>query len=281
MNTDNRFNVLPGAEDAPGEDEDGVIGASILPFARDSTHGNIYFLLGRERHDGRYPDSNTWGDFSGKTSINSIGNLERPEETASREAWEETAAVVKFQRSDQLPLESCSHIERQLENGLYAMKMTFYSKQNRPQYITYVVEIPFDAAAPDRFHKASQVLRMGVARGPETRINRAVMRNSLQGLLHSETHPALARTTFTCNPVFLEKSALKWIGMPMLEKAASRADGMLINRIDSLQFLRPSFLNRLRALLTEMTRGRSDFSNIPNYHMEPKGPKWFNDSHTL
>ena len=70
-------------------------GSSLLPICRDRRYGNIYFLLGRERRHPQWIDSDQWADFSGSTKTTN-GVDESSEETAAREAWEETAAIVKF-----------------------------------------------------------------------------------------------------------------------------------------------------------------------------------------
>jgi hypothetical protein len=247
-----------------------VVGSSILMYARDPVHHNLYFLLGRERLDDRYSDSNTWSDFSGRTQVNAEGNMETPSETAAREAWEETAAVVRFQRHESLPIEGPDALRRLLDDGSYALRLTFISG-HQSQYVTYVVETPFEPEVTDRFYKALRVLRLGLSKG---RVCRALIRTGLQDLFGTERHPAIHRISKACDPVFTEKTSLRYFGLPMLQRACEREDGMVINRIDGCQFIRPSFLTRLRVILHHILQGRMDLSRTrhvavalpPAYH---------------
>ena len=72
-----------------------IAGSSLLPVCRDTRYGNWYFLLGKERRHPHWQDADSWSDFSGSTKMLKDGSYELPEETAAREAWEETASVCR------------------------------------------------------------------------------------------------------------------------------------------------------------------------------------------
>ena len=215
---------------------DRVIGVSIIPFMRDPKFNSLLFVLGRERPDLNFPDSGTWGDFSGR-----VQPSETPIQAACREVWEETMGMMKFSHSDPIPVPGWSALEQRLKEGGFALRLIFKNRRGRPQYITYVIEVPFDPYLPRRFDS----------------VRKSMMRTSRRQAF--EIHP-LFRHIHGKHDCFLEKSELRLFGYPLLRNALERADGLLVNRFDARQFLRPTSLSRFRVLVFELTQGRVDLT---------------------
>lgn len=116
--------------------------ASILPIMLEPHLGTIYFLLAKERyHPSWLKGSNLWTDFGG-------GYQEEdacPEDTAAREFLEETLGQVKFFESDELPRSTHQDIAVSLQEERFLLQFHHGSR------ITFVVQIPWDPAAPKRF----------------------------------------------------------------------------------------------------------------------------------
>lgn len=246
-----------------------IYGASILPYCHDPEHGNMYFLLGLERPDQRYRDAHTWCDFSGRTQHNHQGVIECPEETAARELWEETAACIRFQTNDPLPVPSPAGLAQQLRAGKYSLKLTFYDAQDRPRYVTFLIEIPFDPDIPNRFYQVRRVLSMGLN---GQRKNRGEMATNLKSLFGTTSHPALSPATGLCNSSFTEKCGLKLVSLPVLIQACEHDKGVLVDKMDNCQVLRTNFLSRARIILHQVTMGK--MQRIPR-GMSVKPPLWF------
>lgn len=246
-----------------------IHGASILPYCYDPEYGNMYFLLGLERHDARYKDSHTWCDFSGKTQLNNQGVMESPEETAARELWEETAACVRFQTNDTLPIRSPASLAHQLRAGKYSMKITFTDRKDRPRYVTYLVEIPFDPDIPNRFYQVVNAVSMGL---DGQRKNRGEIAHQLRGIFGKSSHPAVSPATGTTDKSFTEKSGLKLVSLPVLTQACEHDDGVLVDKMDNRQWLRTKFISRARIILNQVTRGK--MQRIPK-GMVMKQPTWY------
>jgi len=74
--------------------------------------------------------------------------------------------------------------------------------------------------------------------------------SSLSGSLLTRNHPA--RSGVTTNGAFLEKKALWWVPLDVLQLAVARPDGILRHDANHLERLRPSCLDRLRSLLPRL-----------------------------
>ena len=123
-----------------------LAGASLLCFAVDPSFSCVYFLLGKERHNVRWPNgSNRWSDFGGRTASSDTC----AEETAAREFFEETLAVVKYFDTDTLPRQGWGDIVDDLRSGRYAMRLT--QGDSRRKFVTFVKQIPWDPAVVSRF----------------------------------------------------------------------------------------------------------------------------------
>ena len=66
-----------------------LLGASILPYAIDTQHNNLYILLGAETRQARWAESGKFSDFGGRAIPG-----ESAEACAAREFYEETCATV-------------------------------------------------------------------------------------------------------------------------------------------------------------------------------------------
>ena len=75
-------------------DVDGTIaGSSLLVFSVDPQWGNIYFWLGRERKNTKWPQgSETWSDFGGRPA----NEHEDAPTIAARQLWEETGGMLRY-----------------------------------------------------------------------------------------------------------------------------------------------------------------------------------------
>lgn len=116
--------------------------ASILPLMLEPHLGTIYFLLAKERyHPSWLKGSNLWTDFGGGYQEGDAS----PEDIASREFLEETLGQVKYFESDELPRSTHQDIALSLQEERFLLQFQHGSR------ITFVVQIPWDPAAPKRF----------------------------------------------------------------------------------------------------------------------------------
>lgn len=228
-----------------------VVGSSLLPVCRDKRWGNVYFLLGKERRHPNWEDADSWADFSGSTKILDNGTFETPEQTASREAWEETASIVKFTETDHhLPIESPGKLLDDLTNGNFIFKIEF-DRGNGIKYVTYVYEIPWDPSIPSRFAHLMKVLTQ---RFPHTRATEESQRTSnttLRAMFNDRTHPSINSVNGFCDRSFTEKAAINLFGIPNLQKAIAN-DGLLIDKFGKKEYLRSSFVNRLVVIMNQL-----------------------------
>ena len=114
-----------------------LLGASVMPFAVDQQHNNLYILLGSERHQPRWHESGRFSDFGGTST-----GKESPEECAAREFFEETGAILR----DTVPeLASVETIKEMLEAQKFSFRITTIIDDER-YYVTFVKQIDFDAS---------------------------------------------------------------------------------------------------------------------------------------
>lgn len=126
-------------------DEDAVAqqtqGAGIVPIARGSD-GRMYALLGKEHHVANWKGSCKWSGFEGGRKPE-----ESVQETAIREWHEESLNVCHVTADD-------------ITEGNYVCKLVLHVNQNNHRllrhsparfHVTYLVEVPFDERAPERF----------------------------------------------------------------------------------------------------------------------------------
>lgn len=215
------------AETPPDHPELGqVVGASVLCFGVDPKLSKMYFLLGKERRNTKWAGgSQLWSDFGGSTS-----GRDSPEETAAREFLEETMCNVRYFRHDNLPRRSSSDIAESLRNNQYVFRIVHCcgTEEAPKSYVTYVVQIPWDAYVPYRFQK----IRRGVLNGSNT------------------SHPAVDNGEILRD--YTEKTALEWWSVPQLQHASDH-DGVLGHRSGTVERCKGTFLRVIPSLLAQLS----------------------------
>ena len=220
-----------------------LIGASVLPYAIDPQHNQVFFLLGSERHLPRWQDSGKFSDFGGSVKYKE----ETSTNCAAREFFEETCCVVPWGETDEPILQSFEPIQNALENEEYTMCLRTDIDRAR-MYYTYVKQIPFRPNIP-RFasHITNNLLR----------IRNIVKANGKYTFEKNDTcinHPAIRKNELgECVGVsrdYIEKQQLLWIS---ISHAKMLLDGTLPeNRSDRYrktpQF-RPGFHERFRVVV--------------------------------
>ena len=193
-----------------------LLGASILPYAIDTQHNNLYVLLGAERSVPRWHESGKFSDFGGRAITG-----ETAEQCASREFHEETCAAITLNDS----VNSSADMETLLLNKKYTFKITTIIDSER-FYVTFVKQIPFDAAICRKFAKILQILQCvrneskvaGIY--TPTSPEEADMLKSHLAVTMSEDGKQVLRV----RKEYLEKQALQWISLPHMREAIVRGD---------------------------------------------------------
>lgn len=204
-----------------------LVGASLLCFCIDPTYSCVYFLLGKERHNARWPaGSGRWSDFGGGTTDD-----ESAETTAAREFVEETLATVKYFQQDILPRQTHVDIAQDLAAGNYMMRVTQGDKHRR--FVMFVKQIPWD---PEAVHRFSEI------RGSLTR-----PRHAPNTIL---THPAIDDAGYL-KRVYMEKKVLNLWSVPQLRHAVDY-NGVMIRRNGYAEHCRDSFRESLKIVLDEI-----------------------------
>ena len=184
------------------------IGSSILPYAIDNQHNNIFFLLGSERTIPNWIDSGKFSDFGGSTKYKG----ESPETTAAREYHEETCCCVPFNESevDMDIRTSWKYIVEELKNEKYSFCLRTNIDDNKCYY-TYVKQIPFHAGIPRKSSNIiSSLLRI-------RNIVRATGKYKFGPSDTIQSHPAIKKNTeghcIGVSRDYLEKQQLIWISI--------------------------------------------------------------------
>lgn len=138
MAFDDRLAFVPG----PGDilPHANFVGAAFLPVAFDPRYGLPYLLLGKTYRQ--------WSLIGGHCRSG-----ERPEETASREFWEETMGWVASDHMETLPLPSHAELHQLLRARNYLFHVASTDDAGR-SYVIFVRQVPFDASASRRFSEA-------------------------------------------------------------------------------------------------------------------------------
>lgn len=259
----------------------GAVGASLLPVCRDPTYNNLYFVLSRERRQPKWNDGDRWSDFSGSVKFNEKGEIcESPEETASREAWEESCAILKFREDDETPVLSCETLNKTLKDGNYILKIIF-ERPNGPSYVTYVVEVPFQPKISQLFQETIKCLTQ---RMPHMRANEVTQKISdvhLAKLFPGVTHPSINPETGYCDRSFTEKAAIHLFSVPQVVRALEN-NGCLIQKFGKTEYMRENFMSRLTVILRQLSLITSDkfqemIQNRPDDVVTESHIKWCYD----
>lgn len=205
-----------------------LVGASILCFSVDPTFKCTYFLLGKERHNYRWPaGSSKWSDFGG-----SVSDTPTAESTAAREFMEETLAVVRYFPGDTIPRTRWDDIATDLAFGNYTMKITQGNKQRK--FVMFVKQIPWDPEATYRFSRYRAALTC-----PRDMCT-----------LNIDTHPAITDSG-SLRKEFIEKKMISFWSVPQLRGAVNNS-GVMVHRGGRVEHCRDTFLQRLDLILNEM-----------------------------
>ena len=195
-----------------------LIGASVLPYAIDPQHNQLFFLLGSERNLPRWQDSGKYSDFGGSVKFKE----EKCTRTAAREFFEETCCVVPWSENDGPILKSFEPIQRDLENEQYTMCLRTDIDSER-MYYTYVKQVPFRPNIP-RF--ASNITNNLLRIRNIVKTNGKYTFEKNDACLH---HPAIRKNEQgECIGVsrdYIEKQQLMWIS---ISHAKMLLDGTLL-----------------------------------------------------
>jgi 8-oxo-dGTP pyrophosphatase MutT (NUDIX family) len=223
-----------------------VVGASLLCFCVDPRWGRLYFLLGKERKNTRWPGgSERWSGFGGRTA----NKNERPEETAAREFMEESMAVVKYFDNDVLPRTGYADIAESLRKKDFTFQFTLgMGTGTRPwSYVTYVKQVPWDPTVIRRFADCRDML-MNASTHYDTDAWRAALTN----------HPGVRKivaddggTSVQVMADFVEKKSIGLWSVPQLRHAVDY-NGIMSSRNGHVERCRPAFSNFLTLLLSEI-----------------------------
>ena len=198
----------------------------MLCFCIDPTFKCTYFLLGKERHNYRWPaGSSKWSDFGG-----AVAGDESAESTAAREFMEESLAVVRYFAEDTIPRTTCADITADLLAGNYTMKITQGNKHRK--FVMFVKQIPWDPEATYRFSRYRAALTCP------------------RGICTLEAHPAVTALG-SVRKEFIEKKIISFWSVPQLRGAVHK-NGVMIHRGGRVEHCRDTFLHGLDIILNEL-----------------------------
>ena len=205
IQTQRVFNEVP---------EGPVAGASLFVFSIDPLWGNIYFWLGKERRNLRWPEgSETWSDFGGRP----IDDTEDPPHIAAREFWEETCAMLPYFNHDTIPRPGMEDIAASLRRHEYLFCVTMWTRTPKGEkrlFVTYVKQVPWTPSAFHSFQEAHQYLhklRSQAAAGALP---------CMEEVLSVFAHPSISTSPHvTISKDFLEKKSIRMWSIPQLRAA--------------------------------------------------------------
>jgi 8-oxo-dGTP pyrophosphatase MutT (NUDIX family) len=203
-----------------------LVGASLLCYSVDPIYSCVYFLLGKERHHGRWPNgSNRWADFGGRVAAGDNG----AEDTAAREFFEETLAVVQYFQSDRIPRSGWGDIADDLRRGHYTMRLTQGSHTRK--FVLFVKQIPWDPTALTRFNTYRSSLMQGTA-------------DNHPSVMYADNGEPIIRREF------FEKKVLGLWSVPQLRRAIEHRG--TTHRSGHVEHCRQTFVETLEIVLGEL-----------------------------
>lgn len=209
-----------------------LVGAGLLCYSVDPIYSCVYFLLGKERHNIRWPTgSNQWTDFGGRTAPNDTC----AEDTAAREFFEETLAVVQYFEDDPIPRTGWHDIANDLRNGHYTLRLT--QGNNVRKFVLFVKQIPWDPVVVSRFSTCRTALMQRIE-NDTTWKNHPALHRSMTGL-------AIIRREF------MEKKVLGLWSVPQLRRAVDH-NGTMTRRSGCIEHCRRSFVRTLEIIFGEL-----------------------------
>lgn len=247
-------------------DVDGTIaGSSLLVFSVDPQWGNIYFWLGRERKNTKWPQgSETWSDFGGRPA----NEHEDAPTIAAREFWEETGGMLRYFEGDPVPRMTMEDIRESLRRKEYIFQITMWTEFDKKKryFVTFVKQIPWSPEATYAFSETSTILN---------RLRNQMQCNPIRTEIDHQCskiqHPSISshltlggNTHYKINRDFLEKKAIRMWSIPQLRYAIDQqlrrehkrgkppvipAGGMDIQKVDRF---RSCFIPMMVAVLREL-----------------------------
>jgi hypothetical protein len=195
-----------------------LAGASMLVCSVDPMWGNIYFWMGKERRNMRWPEgSETWSDFGGRPQ-----GSETSTDIAAREFVEESCGMLRYFEHDTTPRYGWEDISHDLQCRRYIFRITMWTTDDmgvKKIFVTYVKQIPWQPDAMDRYSECMSTLvniKMCLKHGSPV---------SIPPNFHS---PALSCHTnvddrddrvYVLNRDFMEKEVIQLWSMPQLRTA--------------------------------------------------------------
>ncbi len=208
-------------ERVTGDTLDGVIaGSSLLVFSVDPQWGNIYFWLGRERKNTKWPQgSETWSDFGGRPSAED----EDAPTIAAREFWEETGGMLRYFEDDEIPRMGMDDIVDSLRRREYVFQITMWTEfEKRKRYfVTFVKQIPWTPSAAYHFSESYNILNR-LRNHMHCNSNRQEVESKCAQYRHPSitSHLTLGGNVhYKINKDFLEKKAIRMWSIPQLRTA--------------------------------------------------------------
>lgn len=249
-----------------------VAGASLFVFSIDPIWGNIYFWLGKERKNLRWPQgSETWSDFGGRPT----DETEDPPHIAAREFLEETCAMLRYFEHDAIPRQGMEDIAESLRKHEYLFCVTMWTENphgEKRMFVTYVKQVPWSPDTYHSFQEAHQYLHK-----LRSQAAAHTLRNA-QEVLSVFPHPSITRapgaTTINdilINKDFLEKKSIRMWSIPQLRAAIElqllREEREKERKNKSLGFLGPEALlsdndHIVKSLAVRSDRFRSCFISM-------------------
>ena len=221
-----------------------LAGASVLPYSCDTSHGNIYFLLGNEKKLPRWNDANKWSDFGGSPKKD-----ENESQCAGREFHEETVAAVRWDdnendRRNFFVRQSSLPIIRDLEKGNFTFKMITLIDDDQ-YYATYVKQVPFDGSV----HRRTNNLLNGL-----NRMRTDIKSEGKHTLNSFEKHTLAEHPSVRLNvndeavgvsKDFLEKQSIQWLSIAQVQESLHSG------AVRQPYVFRDSFRQRMKVVLDQ------------------------------
>ena len=207
-------------ERVAGGVEGTIAGSSLLVFSVDPQWGNIYFWLGRERKNTKWPQgSETWSDFGGRPAHEG----EDAPTIAAREFWEETGGMLRYFQGDTAPRMGMEDIRESLRRKEYIFQITMWTEfeKKRRYFVTFVKQIPWSPEASYAFAENHSLLNR-----LRNQLQCCTNRKEVDEQCSKIQHPSITahitvggNTHYKINKDFLEKKAIRMWSIPQLRYA--------------------------------------------------------------
>ena len=247
-----------------------VAGASLFVFSIDPIWGNIYFWLGKERKNLRWPQgSETWSDFGGRPT----DETEDPPHIAAREFLEETCAMLRYFEHDAIPRQGMEDIAESLRKHEYLFCVTMTENPHGESACSSRTSSRCRGART----RTTPSRRRAVPAQAGSQAAAHTLRNA-QEVLSVFAHPSITRapgaTTINdilINKDFLEKKSIRMWSIPQLRAAIElqllREEREKERKNKSLGFLGPEALlsdndHIVKSLAVRSDRFRSCFISM-------------------